>query len=320
MLKQSLFHGYSSINVNMKSLNEKINTKAVFNKRDYRTAILVFNFSMDDEVLDITECKVVANFLRNDGNEVMLEAQILDAENGFVAVELDKQALACVGQNSVKLIIQYNDQQLYSPQMIYFVSDEVISEEGLITNFANIEKEKKRSREEYLRKYGVDIHVDKPEDGVKDTEAIFVSGEQNSSLLKINLFFNDAPMDITGYTISANVKEEMGDVITIPSAIQNETQGIVNISLPTNVVDEQGTNTFELSLQKGNKVIVTHKYSYTVLESLGSGDIGGENQLTMLQSLIQQVQQSKNIVNTITRELEVTQDDIDDIIGMVGGI
>ena len=184
---------------------------------------------------------------------------------------------------------------------------------------ANI-KRTARTIEEYLREYGFDIHVDKPEDGVKDTKAVFISGEQNSSLLKINLFFNNAPMDITGYTISANVKEGTNDVVTIPATIQDAAQGIVDINLPTNIVDEKGINTFELCLQKGNKVIVTHKYSYTVLESLGSGDIGGEIQLTMLQSLIQQVQQSKDTVDTITEELEITQDDINDILGMVGGL
>ena len=57
-----------------------------------------------------------------------------------------------------------------------------------------------------------------------------------------------------------------------------------------------------------------------MVESLGSGDIGGEIQLTMLQSLIQQVQQSKDTVDTITEELEITQDDINDILGMVGGL
>ena len=187
---------------------------------------------------------------------------------------------------------------------------------AMTTNF----KRTTRTIEEYLREYGVDIHVDKPEEGVKDTKAIFISGEQNSSLLKINLFFNNVPMNIEGYTISANVKEGGNDVVTIPATIQDVTQGIVNINLPTNVIDEQGINTFELSLQKENRVIVTHKYSYTILESLGSGEVGDGVQLTMLQSLIEQVQQSKNTVDTITQELEITQEDIDDIIGMVGGL
>ena len=132
MLKQSLFRGYS-IDVNMKSLNKKINTKSVFNQKDYKTAMLVFNFSMDGEVLDITDCKVMAKILKNDDNKVVLEAQILDAENGLVAVGLGEQALACVGQNSIELIIQYNDQQLYSPQMIYIVSDNLYDEDETVS-------------------------------------------------------------------------------------------------------------------------------------------------------------------------------------------
>lgn len=132
MLKQNLFRGYS-INVNMKSLNKKINTKAVFNQKDYKTAMLVFNFSMDGNILDITGCKVIAKILKNDDTRVVLEAQVLDAENGLVAVGLGEQALACVGQNDIELIIQYNDQQLYSPKMTYIVSDNLYDEEELVS-------------------------------------------------------------------------------------------------------------------------------------------------------------------------------------------
>ena len=61
-------------------------------------------------------------------------------------------------------------------------------------------------------------------------------------------------------------------------------------------------------------------YKYTVLDSLGEGDIGSETELTTLQSLIQQVQNQYTELNNITTELDVTQSDIDDIMNMVGGL
>lgn len=176
MLKQNLFRGYS-IDVNMKALNKKINTKAVFNQRDYKTAMLVFSFNMDGEALDITDCKVMAKILKNDDNKVVLEAQILDAESGLVAVGLGEQALACVGQNIIELVVQYNDQQLYSPQMMYIVSDNLYDEDEIvsssdaqilrdllrdvntverdliaITNLVNTEEEKRKIQEENRQK------------------------------------------------------------------------------------------------------------------------------------------------------------------------
>ena len=42
--------------------------------------------------------------------------------------------------------------------------------------------------------------------------------------------------------------------------------------------------------------------------------------MTALQQLIQQVQNQHTELNNITTELEVTQNDIDDIMNMVGGL
>lgn len=79
-------------------------------------------------------------------------------------------------------------------------------------------------------------------------------------------------------------------------------------------------NTFEISIQKGNNILVSQLYKYTVLDSLGEGEIGSETQLTTLQALILQVQEKINSVDSIVEELEITQNDIDDILEMVGGL
>lgn len=153
-----------------------------------------------------------------------------------------------------------------------------------------------------------------------DTKAIFIKGDKNTSILKVSITQNGRVVNLTGYTITANVKEGANDVATTACTITNATAGLIEINLPETYVDEYGENTFEIALQKGNKVVISQQYKYTVLDSLGEGDAGGETQLTALQSLIQQVQESKITVDNIVKELEITQTDIDDILEMVGGL
>ena len=153
-----------------------------------------------------------------------------------------------------------------------------------------------------------------------DTKAIFIKGDKNTSILKASIYKRGTVVNLTGYTVTANIREGFNEVATTVCTIIDATAGLIEINLPESFVDEQGENTFEITLQKSNKVIVSQQYKYTVLDSLGEGNAGEETQMTALQSLIQQVQESKNTVDAIVNELEVTQSDIDDILGMVGGL
>ena len=153
-----------------------------------------------------------------------------------------------------------------------------------------------------------------------DTKAIFIKGDKNTSVLKASITQNGKVVNLTGYTITANIKEGANNVATTICNITDATVGLIEINLSETYVDEYGENIFEIALQKGDKVVVSQQYKYTVLDSLGEGDAGEETQMTALQSLIQQVQESKNTVDVIVNELEVTQSDIDDILGMVGGL
>ena len=100
----------------------------------------------------------------------------------------------------------------------------------------------------------------------------------------------------------------------------DQNNGIIKINLPSYVVDENGENIFEIVIQKNNNILVSQQYKYSVLNSIGEGLAGTEEQLSTLQTLIAQVQEKIITVNTITEELEVTQSDIDDIINMIGGL
>lgn len=175
--------------------------------------------------------------------------------------------------------------------------------------------------EDLQREYKFNIDLGQYNDGSPvDTKAIFIKGDKNTSILKAYITQNGLIVNLTGFIITANIKEGYNDIITIPCDIADATAGLIEINLADVYVDEYGKNVFEIALQKGDKVILSQQYKYTVLDSLGEGNAGEETQMTALQSLIQQVQESKNTVDVIVNELEVTQSDIDDILGMVGGL
>ena len=96
--------------------------------------------------------------------------------------------------------------------------------------------------------------------------------------------------------------------------------GLIEINLSESYVDEYGENIFEVALQKEDKIVISQQYKYTVFNSLGEGNFGTETQLTVLQSLIDQVQNKINKVDEMLSELKVTSQDIDEIIEMIGVI
>lgn len=150
-----------------------------------------------------------------------------------------------------------------------------------------------------------------------DTEAIFIKGDKNTSILKAYITQKGLIVNLTGYTITANIKEGENEVATTPCIIKNATSGLIEINLSDVYVDEYGENVFEIVLQKNDKIVVSQQYKYTVLDSLGEGNFGSETQLTTLQSLIQQVQEKINKVDEKLSELKVTSQDIDEIMSMI---
>lgn len=150
-----------------------------------------------------------------------------------------------------------------------------------------------------------------------DTEAIFIKGDKNTSILKAYITQKGLIVNLTGYTITANIKEGENEVATTPCVIKNATSGLIEINLSDVYVDEYGENVFEIVLQKNDKIVVSQQYKYKVLDSLGEGSFGSVTQLTTLQSLIQQVQDKINTVDRKLSELKVTSQDIDEIMSMI---
>ena len=178
----------------------------------------------------------------------------------------------------------------------------------------------KNTTTDQLRRYSFNVDLSNLTGDVIDSKAVFMQGDRESSIINANIIQNGKAFDLTGYTVTMNIKENSNELETYVCEVEDATRGVVKIALPARYVDESGMCTFELCLQKGNKIILSQTYSYTVLQSLGEGNYGTETQMTALQQLIQQVQNQHTELDNITTELEVTQSDIDDIMSMVGGI
>ena len=178
----------------------------------------------------------------------------------------------------------------------------------------------KSAETEQLRRYSFNVDLSNLTGEVIKSNAVFMQGDRESSIINATIIHNGMPFNLTGYIVSVNIKEGSNDLETYICEIENAESGIVKIALPPRYVDEAGTCMFELCLQKNSKVLLSQTYSYTVLQSLGEGKLGTETQMTALQQLIQQVQNQEAELENIVAELEVTQNDIDDIINMVGGI
>ena len=178
----------------------------------------------------------------------------------------------------------------------------------------------KNANTDQLRRYSFNVDLSNLTGDVIDSKAVFMQGDRESSIINANIIQDSKAFNLTGYTVTMNIKENSNELETYVCEIEDAESGIVKIALPARYVDETGMCMFELCLQKNNKIILSQTYSYTVLQSLGEGKLGTETQMTALQQLIQQVQNQHVELNNITTELEVTQSDIDDIMNMVGGI
>lgn len=122
MINQELLRT-TALTIEMKNMRKKINSKAVFNQRDIRTAMLLCELKMDGEPIELTGCTVSAEILKADGKTVIQKGQIVDEANGVLAIGLTEQCLSSIGEASCEIIVQYGNQILYSPKISYIVVD-----------------------------------------------------------------------------------------------------------------------------------------------------------------------------------------------------
>lgn len=118
-----------TVTVDMNRMNRVVNTRAVFNQRDVKTAVILCNIDMGG-LVNLSNCTVKADILKPDGTNVVTLCQILDEEKGLVAIGLNKQCLSAIGEVRCELSIQSETQILYSPVLIYNVVDNLFDLEN----------------------------------------------------------------------------------------------------------------------------------------------------------------------------------------------
>lgn len=128
MINQELLRT-TALTIEMKNMRKKINSKAVFNQRDIRTAMLLCELKMDGEPIELTGCTVSAEILKADGKTVIQKGQIVDESNGVVAIGLTEQCLSSIGEASCEIVVQHDRQILYSPKISYIVVDNLFDTE-----------------------------------------------------------------------------------------------------------------------------------------------------------------------------------------------
>lgn len=127
MINQELLRT-TALTVEMKNMKKRINSKAVFNQKDTKTAMLLCELRMDNEPIDLTGCAVSAEILKSDGKTVIQKGQIVNELNGTVAIGLTEQCLSSIGETICEIVVQYDNQILYSPKISYIVVDNLFDE------------------------------------------------------------------------------------------------------------------------------------------------------------------------------------------------
>ena len=118
-----------TVTVDMNRMNRVVNTRAVFNQRDVKTAVILCNIDMGG-LVNLSNCTVRADILKPDGTNVVTLCQILDEEKGLVAIGLNNQCLSAIGEVRCELSIQSESQTLYSPVLVYNVVDNLFDLEN----------------------------------------------------------------------------------------------------------------------------------------------------------------------------------------------
>ena len=134
MLNERIIRDYST-SVYMNDLNRTINSQALFNQKDVKTAVLVvqlLNNKSEKAPIDLTGSNVMAKILKNDNTKSVLYCSVLSPELGTVAVAFTEQTLLTIGVNTFELEIQSENQVVYSPKIAYTVTDNLFDENELI--------------------------------------------------------------------------------------------------------------------------------------------------------------------------------------------
>ena len=169
-------------------------------------------------------------------------------------------------------------------------------------------------RVDAIRTYNLDVDFGEYSNTPISTNIIFINGDRNTSIIKAKILMNKNMIELNGITVSINLKEGKtgNDIYSIICTDVDTINNIVTVDLEPYSVDLVGINTFEFVLTKGDKVLISQRYTYEIKESIGEGYIGESEQETALQTLINKTQY---LIDQL--KFNVTEQDIQEIISMI---
>ena len=169
-------------------------------------------------------------------------------------------------------------------------------------------------RVDAIRTYDLDVDFGEYSNAPIPTNIIFINGDRNTSIIKAKILMNKNMIELNGITVSINLKEGKtgNDIYSIICTDVDTINNIVTVDLEPYSVDLVGINTFEFVLTKGDKILISQRYTYEVKESIGEGYIGESEQETALQTLINKTQY---LIDQL--KFNITEQDIQEIISMI---
>ena len=183
-----------------------------------------------------------------------------------------------------------------------------------------------------IRTYEIDVDFSMYPTTRKKTDIIYINGDTNSSIIKARLLMGDKPVNLFGKMVVMNVREGMGyDNLSILGEVIDIDNAIVSFSLHKNIVNDVGENVFSISIESSDSTLVSHMFSYNVIETIENGILGSEEQKTILQELITNVEISKSeyaemvndgreMFDKINEDITIIDRDIEDVMSMIGGL
>lgn len=330
MLNERIIKDYS-LQLPVEDMNKVHKTKAIFNQGDRRTSVIIVqlvNNKRDKLAIDLTECTILAKIFKTDETTSTILCSILDRENGVVAIGMTEQALLTIGENLVELEIQSGNQILYSPKMSYAVVDNlfdtdelIVSQDefpvlnGLINTVQDIEREllvldetldtneEARKLEEQTRKDNEVNRIDTYNNFKLQAETLVSDLTSKSQEIGTKISEANAKIEEVDST-----KQEI--VSTMDSYIEIFDRKLDAVDNKMQDVETTNTNNTKLI----NNKIDECNTKLTAMDNLKNNLTESENQRVTNETARTQK------FNSIVSELEVTQQDVDDIISMIGGL
>lgn len=88
---------------------------------DKNTSIIIVNLSIDDVVVDITDCRVSVNIEDSEGSVFTTTCKVEDSVNGSLIFKVPEKCKVEKGIHKYELVVQYDNKELATPICEYEV-------------------------------------------------------------------------------------------------------------------------------------------------------------------------------------------------------